>query len=87
MYAAVTCYNLKRLHHVVAHDMPVPRSLLGAWKEMRETWQRQKTNPEYEFDTPVPSRNTATMMADSDVERDRMAASVGDLATRELAQS
>ncbi|MFT5896638.1 MAG: fatty acid desaturase [bacterium] len=42
MYAAVPCYNLNKLHHILATDMPTPRTLLGAWKEMRETWQRQK---------------------------------------------
>merc|ERR1719163_2242897 len=40
MFAAVPCYNLQKLHREVADDMPVPRSLLGAWREMRETWAR-----------------------------------------------
>ena len=34
MYAGVPCYNLKQLHHAVKDDMPKPRSLLGAWREM-----------------------------------------------------
>ena len=25
--------------------MPEPRTLIGAWKEMRETWRRQKMRP------------------------------------------
>ena len=55
MFAGVPCYNLKKLHYLVAEDMPEPRTLLGAWREMRETWQRQKTEPDYFFDTPLPS--------------------------------
>ena len=47
MFAGVPCYNLKKLHHLIAEDMPEPRTLLGAWREMRETWQRQKTDPDY----------------------------------------
>lgn len=82
MYAAVPCYNLKKLHHVLADDMPKPRTLLGAWQEMRETWRRQKTDPDYAFDTPVPeSKNTLHMATD-----DPLASSVGDLVNRELAE-
>ena len=55
MYAAVPCYHLKRTHQAVAHDMPAPRTLLGAWREMRSTWKRQLDDPSYEFDTPVPA--------------------------------
>lgn len=47
-------YNLKRLHRLVAGNMPKPRTLFGAWREMRETL-RQQADPAYEFDTPVPS--------------------------------
>jgi fatty acid desaturase len=54
MYAGVPCYNLKKLYHEIADDMPEPRTLLGAWREMRETWQRQKIDPTYQFDTPLP---------------------------------
>jgi fatty acid desaturase len=55
MYAAVPCYNLKKLSRELAGDMPEPRTLLGAWREMRETWRRQQTDPTYEFDTPLPA--------------------------------
>jgi fatty acid desaturase len=54
MYAAVPCYNLSRMARAIADDMPAPRTLLGAWVEMRRTFHRQKTDPTYEFDTPVP---------------------------------
>ena len=47
MYAGVPCYNLKKLHQEVKDDMPEPRSLVGAWREMLETWERQMIDPTY----------------------------------------
>ena len=76
MYAAVPCYNLKRLAREVAKDMPEPRTLLGAWREMRETWKRQQTDPSYEFDTPVPQTEERTQT----VTTDNLASSIGELA-------
>ena len=83
MYAAVPCYNLKRLHRAVARDMPAPRTLLGAWREMRETWRRQRVEPDYAFDTPVP----ALVDEDGDPGAEPLAASMGGLAPRALAAS
>lgn len=54
MFAAMPCYHLKAVHKEVAFDMPKPRTLLGAWREMREIWHRQQSEPDYEFDTPLP---------------------------------
>jgi fatty acid desaturase len=56
MFAAVPCYNLHRLHREVAADMPLPRTLVGAWREIRETWRRQQVDPSYHFVTPLPAR-------------------------------
>ena len=80
MFAAVPCYNLKALHQAVAHDMPEPRSVFSAWKEMRDTWQRQKFEPDFTFDTPVPA--SCELPTD---EVDHNAESVGDLVDREFA--
>lgn len=55
MFAVVPCYNLPKLHKVVADDMPKPRTMFGAWKEMRETYRKQLEHPTYEIDTPVPA--------------------------------
>ena len=63
MFAGVPCYNLKKLHRAVADDMPEVRSFLGSWREMRETWHRQETDPGYKFDTPLPE--TAGTVGDS----------------------
>jgi fatty acid desaturase len=80
MYAGVPCYNLKKLHKLVADDMPEPRSLTSAWREIIEVQRRQKSEPGYEFDTPVPPSAVA-----QSVEVDDLAASIGDLAPEALA--
>lgn len=64
----------------IAADMPAPRTLAGAWREMRATWQRQRINPGYQFDTPLPV-NAGDAAADT---RDTLASSIGDLAPKEL---
>lgn len=56
MYAAIPCYNLKKLSREIAWDMPKPRTLVEAWKEMRYVYKRQQTEPDYQWDTPVPKR-------------------------------
>ena len=80
MYAAIPCYNLKKLHRLVRDDMPRTRTLAGAWREMRETWRRQADDPGYAFDTPVPTPAGTDRAVD-----DPLAASIGDLAPRAIA--
>jgi len=79
MYAAIPCYNLAGMARSIAGDMPKPRTLFGAWKEMRQTFQRQKTDPSYEFDTPVPPPREKAPDP-----RDPLRASIGDLAPKGL---
>ena len=81
MFAGVPCYNLKALHEATADDMPQPRTLHGAWKEMRETWARQQTDPDYAYDTPVPSPQTAKGKAGA-----RLATSIGEFGPAEIRQ-
>ena len=80
MYAGVPCYNLKKLYREVADDMPEPRTLLGAWREMYETWQKQEIDPSYQFDTPLPE-SVKRVQEDTD---DRLESSIGELAPRGL---
>ena len=80
MFAGVPCYNLKKLHQVISHDMPKPRTLYGAWKEMRETWRKQQVEPEYEFDTPLPAQKTINTSNNDDP----LTSSIGDLAPKSL---
>ena len=86
MYAGVPCYNLRKLAREIAHDMPKPRTLWGAWREMREVWKRQQTDPGYQFDTPLPYEASAA--ADARAGRpDRpndLEASIGELAPQGL---
>ena len=80
MYAAVPCYSLKKLAREVAADMPEPRTLRGAWREMRTTWRRQQTDPGYQFDTPLPATAGQTPV---DVV-DELQSSIGELAPEGL---
>jgi len=78
MYAGVPCYNLKSLAKEIESDMPIPKTVFGAWKEMRKIWRCQLSDPDYAFDTPVPeTSNTTERIAD-----DNMANSIGDLAPK-----
>ena len=78
MYAGIPCYNLPNLAQEIKKDMPKPKTLIGAWKEMLETWRIQKNDPNYAFDTPVPQKfkNSAKLPLE--------AQSIGDLAPKGL---
>lgn len=80
MYAGVPCYNLKKLFREIENDMPEPRTLRGAWKEMRDTWQQQQIDPHYQFDTPLP----ATANAVRTDTPDDLESSIGELAPEGL---
>jgi fatty acid desaturase len=79
MYAAVPCYNLNRLASLIAKDMPAPRSLVGAWKEIREIYNRQKKDPKYQFETSLPQKAKTAKGA-----QDGLAGSLGNLAPKGL---
>ena len=56
MYAAVPCYNLKKLHKLVQADMPAcPRGLIETWRQIGAIIQRQKTDPAYQYIPELPS--------------------------------
>ena len=81
MYAGVPCYNLRKLARATAADMPEPRTLVGAWREMLEIWNRQVDDPDYQYDTPLPptAGSSAHDGQDSD-EPSNMEGSIGELA-------
>ena len=83
MYAGVPCYNLKKLYREIAADMPQPRTLAGAWREMRETWRRQQRDPGYQYDTPLPERSGVAGAAA--VEDNELSTSIGELAPESMA--
>jgi fatty acid desaturase len=74
MFAAVPTYNLRSLHKKLASDMPAPRTLVGAWREMRQTWRKQQIEPGYQFDTPLPTRGKSIASG-----QDPEGASLGEL--------
>ena len=81
MFAAVPCYNLKKLYEAVADDMPKPRTLISSWKEMLEVIKQQEADPAYEFDTPVPPQRTRKEKE----QQLELEASIGDLAPTAIA--
>ena len=85
MYAGVPCYNLRELSRTIAGDLPAPRTLVGAWREMRATWKRQQTEPDYQYDTPVPTPGIVGNARARD--DDGLGASIGDLAPGILARA
>ncbi|MCY4072384.1 MAG: fatty acid desaturase [Chloroflexi bacterium] len=89
MYVGIPCYNLKKLNEEMAWDMPEPRTLIGAWKEMRETWRKQKVDPNYAFNTPLPPTATPEYTGEETLpvstgEEHEDALSLGDLAPEGL---
>ncbi len=73
MFAAVPCYRLRGLHKTVAADMPKPRTLVGAWREIRQIYSKQKADPSYQFDTPLPKR------PEKKRKQDTLESAIGDL--------
>ena len=81
MYAGIPCYNLSALAAEIRDDLPEPRSLRGAWREMLDTWERQEKDPDYAFDTPLPATAKTEIRRAADIEE----TSIGDLAPKGLA--
>ena len=56
MYPSVPCYNLKRLHLAIRHDLPeCPRGLIAAWGHITATVKRQTIDPGYQFLPKLPA--------------------------------
>ena len=81
MFAAVPCYNLKKLYEAVAEDMPQPRTLISSWQEMLEVVKQQEADPAYEFDTLTPLQRTRREKE----QQIELEASIGDLAPTAIA--
>ena len=82
MYAGVPCYNLKKLNSEIKDDLPVPRTLVGAWKEMRKTWHMQQEYPDFQFDTTIPAQK----INNSSTISNPLEYSIGDLAPEGLSK-
>jgi len=56
MYAAVPCYNLRKLHRAIAHEMPhITHGLIPAWREISGIIRRQKIEPGYQHTHELPT--------------------------------
>jgi fatty acid desaturase/rubredoxin len=56
MYAAVPCYNLRRLHDAIKHDLPHPPvGLVQTWRQILAIQRRQEAHPGYQFNAPLPA--------------------------------
>ena len=81
MFAGVPCDNLKSLYYEIADQMPKPRTLIEAWREMRATWRQQQSDPANVFDTPVPPIASG---GHSGASNEALESSIGDLAPKGL---
>ena len=54
--------------------MPQPRTLIGSWREMRQTWKKQRADPGYQYETPLPKHGDKKTAS-----RDPLEAAIGDL--------
>ena len=81
MFAGVPCYNLKSLTDEIAHDLPEPRTLISAWREMRYAWNRQQSETDYQYNTPLPAPANPGMTSEDAVTRvsEGIEASIGTL--------
>ncbi|MEM7032332.1 MAG: fatty acid desaturase [Chloroflexota bacterium] len=60
MYAAVPCYNLKKMHEAIKHEMPeCTVGLYATWKEIIAILRAQKTDPTYQYAPDLPGTATA----------------------------
>ena len=56
MYAAVPCYNLRKLHEKIRHDLPpCPRGLIATWKQIIAIHRRQRADPSYPYLPDLPA--------------------------------
>jgi fatty acid desaturase len=85
MFAAIPCYNLRKIRDLVASDCPAPRTLVGAWREMRHIHAMQLADPAFVYKVPLPATAGAGGAARCNADGTRRAAddaaeSIGDLA-------
>jgi fatty acid desaturase len=60
MFAGVPCDNLRKLHEIIAFDLPYcPVGLVATWREIWPILRRQHSDPTYQFVVELPSQQTA----------------------------
>jgi fatty acid desaturase len=57
VYAAVPCYHLRRLHGLIRDALPpVPNSLVPMWRQIVSILKRQRIDPGYQYEAPLPPK-------------------------------
>ena len=75
------CYNLRALHDLIEGDLPETTSVWGAWVEMRVIYAKQRADPTYEYERPLPATANAAVGSVAAPMGDGQAADdIGDLA-------
>ena len=60
MYAAVPCYNLRKLHDAIAHDLPsCTDGLLATWREIVSIMRKQHKDPAWQHRVTLPASANA----------------------------
>ncbi len=55
MFPTVPCYNLKKLHAAIKHDLPpTPQGIWACWKGMLEINKKLRGDPTYKHDVELP---------------------------------
>ncbi len=55
MFPAIPCYNLKKLHRLIQHDVPVPpKGLFEAWVNIFHAQHEREKNPTYQYVAILP---------------------------------
>jgi fatty acid desaturase len=56
MFAGVPCYNLRRLHRAIRHELPpVTNGLIETWSQIHVILKRQAAEPGYHYWPEVPA--------------------------------
>ncbi len=68
MYAAVPCYNLRKLRKCLAHDLPEFKGVIGTWQEIAMILERQKSEPDYQYIHPLPETAQPVLIGNREAE-------------------
>jgi fatty acid desaturase len=56
MYSAVPCYNLKKLHDAICHDLPPPPvGIIETWKVISLALQAEAKDPSWRAIVALPA--------------------------------
>ena len=59
MYPVVPCYNLKKLHKTIKHELPhTPKGLWATWVQIAYINHRQRRDAKYQYRAPLPTDAT-----------------------------